>query len=487
MRKKKRKVAAVFLSVMLMVLTACGNGSSDVQETAAPVENEVEENEDEAAVEEEGEESEKEDPEETEIEEPEVEEILIPYAEENELEFCEDLTIPVKAVRVDINDRSVYEEVDAECVIKDVSIEEMEDGTKNITIKYEVIGELYDSFEKRLLEAIMPNAVYCDLNTGELQDLGGVLFDDEEAETFTVEWNGEVYEIAQTKVVEWSPKPNWKSDGKNGYVTPVTMYATDSFIIPKGYDSLGMVIGFSTAEEVYSGAYDTFDDSTLILDILGGREYARLYNINELCKLFSEDEVVADNADNSSTASSNNGNLKENTTNSSSKDSTTPKQEQQTHTHSYSSSVTKNPTCSENGEKTFVCSCGSSYKEAIPLSGHSWVTTTETVSHPSTGHYETVTETTYSCMNMNVCGYYRYGTWEEFEAHCKASEEAWNEAHADFEWNGSSEQVLDELSTLCTTDGFIQLKETKEAWIVDSDAYEETVTVTKCAICGKQG
>ena len=134
-----------------------------------------------------------------------------------------------------------------------------------------------------------------------------------------------------------------------------------------------------------------------------------------------------------------------------------------------------------------ICFCGSSYTENIPASGHQWTTTTETISHPSTGHYETVTETTYSCMNMNVCGYYRYGTWVEFEAHCKASEEAWNEAHANFEWNGSSEQVLDELSTLCTTDGFIQLKETKEAWIVYSDAWEETVTVTKCAICGKHG
>lgn len=85
---------------------------------------------------------------------------------------------------------------------------------------------------------------------------------------------------------------------------------------------------------------------------------------------------------------------------------------------------------------------------------------------------------------MNVCGYNRYGTWEEFEAHCKASEEAWEAAHADFEWDGTSEQVLYEMGTLCTTDGFIQRKETKETWIVDSEGWEETVTVNKCSVCG---
>lgn len=353
MRKKKRKVAAVFLSVMLMVLTACGNGSSDVQETVAPVENEVEESGEEIALEEElgGEEPEKEEIEETEEEAP-----IIPYADANELEFCEDLTVAVKGVRTDINDDSVYEEIDAECVITDVSIEELEDGTRSITIKYEVTGEIYDSYEKRLLHIVMPNAVCCDLNTGGLQPVSGEIQHDRTEESdYTVEWNGAIYNITKIRTIEWSSDTelDWKPDGKSGYVKPVTMYVTDALVVPKDYDSMGMVIGLFTAEEVYSGEYELFkDNQPSILEVLENREDARLYSINELCKLFSDDKIVTDDADTKvNTDSANNGNSKENTNSSSSKDNTTPKQEQPAHTHNYSGSVTKNPSCEENGVK----------------------------------------------------------------------------------------------------------------------------------------
>ncbi|MBQ6890959.1 MAG: hypothetical protein IJN53_08100, partial [Oscillospiraceae bacterium] len=44
------------------------------------------------------------------------------------------------------------------------------------------------------------------------------------------------------------------------------------------------------------------------------------------------------------------------------------------HTHSYSESVTTAATCDKAGVKTFTCSCGASYTEAIPALGHSEVT-----------------------------------------------------------------------------------------------------------------
>ncbi len=44
-----------------------------------------------------------------------------------------------------------------------------------------------------------------------------------------------------------------------------------------------------------------------------------------------------------------------------------------THTHSYSSSVTKQPTCTQTGVRTYRCSCGSSYTEAIAATGHKYV------------------------------------------------------------------------------------------------------------------
>lgn len=40
------------------------------------------------------------------------------------------------------------------------------------------------------------------------------------------------------------------------------------------------------------------------------------------------------------------------------------------HEHSYTSTVTKNPTCTEAGVKTFTCSCSDSYTESIPALGH---------------------------------------------------------------------------------------------------------------------
>ncbi|MCM1223769.1 MAG: hypothetical protein NC548_55895 [Lachnospiraceae bacterium] len=192
MGKNNVKMAAVSLSLLMLILAACGNGSGNVQEAVAPVETEADEEELTVENEPVDEEQAEEEAEPEEIEE-EKEEIPIPYAEANGLEFCEELALPVEAVRVDINDSSVYEEIDAECVIKDVSIEDTEDGLKTITVQYEVTEYLYDSRSKRLLQGIMPNAVYCDLNTGEFQEFGGVLLDNGQEEKYTVEWNGETY------------------------------------------------------------------------------------------------------------------------------------------------------------------------------------------------------------------------------------------------------------------------------------------------------
>ena len=43
------------------------------------------------------------------------------------------------------------------------------------------------------------------------------------------------------------------------------------------------------------------------------------------------------------------------------------------HYHNYTSSVTKQPTCTDTGVRTYTCSCGESYTETIPATGHTWV------------------------------------------------------------------------------------------------------------------
>ena len=66
------------------------------------------------------------------------------------------------------------------------------------------------------------------------------------------------------------------------------------------------------------------------------------------------------------------------------------------HTHSYESTVTKQPTCTEEGETTYTCSCGKTYTEAIPATGHNYqVTDSKEVSCEEDGY------TTYVCAN---CG-----------------------------------------------------------------------------------
>lgn len=52
------------------------------------------------------------------------------------------------------------------------------------------------------------------------------------------------------------------------------------------------------------------------------------------------------------------------------------------HQHSYTSSVTTQPTCSTPGVRTYTCVSGDdSYTESIPATGHSWVNNVETVEH----------------------------------------------------------------------------------------------------------
>lgn len=43
------------------------------------------------------------------------------------------------------------------------------------------------------------------------------------------------------------------------------------------------------------------------------------------------------------------------------------------HTHNYIESITKNPTCTEDGERIYTCDCGDSYTETIPATGHHYV------------------------------------------------------------------------------------------------------------------
>ena len=67
------------------------------------------------------------------------------------------------------------------------------------------------------------------------------------------------------------------------------------------------------------------------------------------------------------------------------------KPSQPAHTHSYSSSVTTQPTCSKAGVRTYTCSCGDLYTESIPATGnHKWEKQYKTETVPAKTHQENV-------------------------------------------------------------------------------------------------
>ena len=65
------------------------------------------------------------------------------------------------------------------------------------------------------------------------------------------------------------------------------------------------------------------------------------------------------------------------------------------HTHSYTSKITKQPTCTTTGVKTFTCSCGDSYTEKIPATGHKYVDTVVKPTYLAQG---------YTLHKCSVCG-----------------------------------------------------------------------------------
>ena len=310
---------------------------------------------------------------------------------------------------------------------------------------------------------VLPITRYCDLNSGqcfpnlnETGDMGlGYVVDD-------IKWNGITYEIDYTGNAEWEDDDSgvWTFDKEsNGYIHPTTVHYEDKFVVePQGYNSLGMLIEPLIITDMEGREDGVQEDDALIKDVLDEREGCYLFSVMDIYKMLNEDseEDTAVSDGNKSSTTTNNETSKDNTSSnsSSSKDNTTPKQEQPAHTHSYTSSVTKNPTCTENGVKTFVCSCGSSYTESIPANGHQWTTTAETISHPSTGHYETVTKKEAFC----GCGASGFQSQAELNAH----------------WKNDN----------CggTTGGVREW--TENVWVEDSPSYDEVISVNQCIVCG---
>lgn len=157
--------------------------------------------------------------------------------------------------------------------------------------------------------------------------------------------------------------------------------------------------------------------------------------------------------------SDNNGN----TNNKPSKPDNGGQAEKPQHKHSYSASVTKQPTCSSTGTRTYTCSCGDSYTESIPAVDHHWQ------HHDATGHYDKVVdqpawdEPIYE--TRAVCG----GCGAQF----KTADEAVEHIMMDF-GDACQNYHTEDVQT-----GTIHHEATyKDVWVQDSPAYDE------CTNCG---
>ena len=73
------------------------------------------------------------------------------------------------------------------------------------------------------------------------------------------------------------------------------------------------------------------------------------------------------------------------------------------HVHSYKESITKEPTCVEDGEKTYTCDCGDSYTEVIPATGkHNYVDGTCTGCGDTEDPYAVAPASAYSDWNYTL-------------------------------------------------------------------------------------
>lgn len=105
---------------------------------------------------------------------------------------------------------------------------------------------------------------------------------------------------------------------------------------------------------------------------------------------------------NTTTSTTKESTIKKTETTTKKTETTTKKSETTTkgHTHSYTSTVTTKATCTKAGVKTFKCSCGASYTESIPETGHNWKS--ETVHHDPVYGTRDITE------NWVHYAYYRH-------------------------------------------------------------------------------
>lgn len=465
MKKKKLRFLAVCMA-FLLALSGCGNTESE--ETVAPVQEKEEEPvaEPEDESEDEGKEEEEAAPE----PEPEEEKVLT-YTEEKELKFSDETSVTISGVRRNPENQDDFDVIDSDWEISGITVEDSEDG-KVITVEQRVSGYIWGNDDGSVFKTdiSLPGGLFCDTYTGTIIPSTNMVEDMQTEYATEIEWNGKTYSIKREESAkwedgEWEPNPEGE-----GHVLLSTLCITDILTVSNDYDGLALILspltGVSDSDLENAGVIK--EEEKFILDVLEDDGY--LFSIAKAYESLNGISMADAMAGKAESTDSNEQEEKV---------SDTKQNASTVHQHNYTSAVTKEPCCGENGVKTFTCACGDSYTESIPALGHQWVAKTEVVNHPSQGHMETQTI-------EKVTLYCGCGAAFDNEADYDAHKDYYNNQALD---NYEINDVDDIFAALATNEEhgnhhWDTTYETVNNWVVDSEAWDETITYNVCSVCG---
>ena len=465
MKKKTLKALALGISLM-MAVSACGSSEPEPV-TTAQSESEAEEEapivEEESNSEDDGKEEE-----ETEIEE---EKPLLTYSEEKDLKFNDNYSVTINAIRRNPENQDDFDVIDSDWEISGITVEDSEDG-KVITVEQRVSGYIWGNDDGSVFKTdiSLPGGLFCDVYTGTIIPSTNMVEDMQTEYATEIEWDGKTYSIKREESAkwedgEWEPNPEGE-----GHVLLSTLCITDILTVSNDYDGLALILspltGVSDSDLENAGVIN--EEEKFILDVLEDDGY--LFSIAKAYESLNGVSMADALSDKAESIDSNEQEEKV---------SDTKQNASTVHQHNYTSAVTKEPCCGENGVKTFTCACGDSYTESIPALGHQWVAKTEVVNHPSQGHMETqqIEHTVIKC----ACGF-ETDSVEAWGAHRDEMARMASEASA----GGDIDDFFASLAYDIGDHNYCDETtwETVNNWVVDSEAWDETVTYNVCSVCG---
>ena len=439
MKRNRLRFTAFSIALAVLSLSACGKAGSEEAPDLAVQEGEPED----TTAQTPAPTPEEEEPVAEETPEPEP---VKTYVEEHGIEFCNNTAVETRGLAMNEDDLSDYIYTDVSFQLDGITVEDADtEGYKTVTVEHSARGYSWTDGREHKLYVRLPAVMAVDTYTGLIlpYESGN---GDRVTEEYSsdIEWSGKTYHISYQEETEWDHGTIWEQAEDGNFICRCGNHGTLMITVPKDYGGLALLLPPILVENK-PGESDEY-----ILD----------YWADEDCFLFKIDisENVADNAFKAA--------MDEDGTDKAEVATPVPKQEdakpqeakqeetKPVHTHSYSESVTANPTCSSNGTKTFTCSCGDSYTESIPATGqHTWEAQTETIHHESTGHMESTPV-------------------EKYRFHCR---------HCDGDFYD-----LDSFIAHGGDGNYYYTVETtyEDVWVVDSEAWDETVTYNVCTVCG---